>query len=585
MVKKWARRNRSIVRTVLGSAFLVLASLACLLVWRLHEGEKLAEERQQMAEDQAARIQQDLDRLSEANTSIQSGRFHMDCGQWARAHEAFTHAIELRPDNSFVWYERAELYVRMGLWDRAAADCAEAFRIQQPPVTRHRWMHVVLRAYVGDREGYRQACASLRELIDETYLGRENELARACTVLPDPDVDLRWTKRMAERAVKNDAQAPWNLYVLGMAHYRAGEYAAAAERFKESLRADPTFLDGCLNHCGLAMACHKLGRQNEAAAALAAATKVIDRWTWTMVTSGNFRPAILAQEWLEILLLHREATVLLEGTPPPDDAHLLVVRGRALKALNCDDEANACYARALQLRPDDSRLRLALSQPRRDGEERGPRAVGIVKVPEQPSRPTGEDPDSVNALTAKQAFGEAILLLLLKDDLAGYGRVCKNLLSRFNDPQNPDDLYMLTRILTLAPNDFFEPVKAVKWAKMAVVAHPQRPWYLHTLAVAHYRAGQFAEALEQCHESIKVDGGWGGDVLNELLLAMAYKRLAHGDEARQWLEKAKQTFDKRRKEKPHESPADMPVPSWGDRLEVDLLLREAEALIGTKNGR
>src|SRR5262249_3045821 len=120
-LKKWSRRNRGIVRTVVGSLVVLLASLACLILWTLKEEEKLAKERQKMAEDRAARVQQDLDQLSEANAGMQSGRFFADERQWAKSHEAFTHATELRPDNSLFWYERGDFYIRLGLWDRAAA--------------------------------------------------------------------------------------------------------------------------------------------------------------------------------------------------------------------------------------------------------------------------------------------------------------------------------------------------------------------------------------------------------------------------------------------------------------------------------
>src|SRR5262249_39232983 len=149
-------------------------------------------------------------------------------------------------------------------------------------------------------------------------------------------------------------------------------------------------------------------------------------WAETMFTSDSFAPPILWQEWLEILLLHREAKILIEGTPPPEDARLLVVRGRALAAVNWNEEASPCYARALQLGPYDIWLRLKLSQSIRRTFEAGARHwVQLGKIPDEQPGPSGEYSDPAHALAAKQFLGQAIVLLLLKDDLPGYCKVCK----------------------------------------------------------------------------------------------------------------------------------------------------------------
>jgi serine/threonine protein kinase/Flp pilus assembly protein TadD len=606
MLKKWARRNRNMVRTVVGSAFLVLAALACLLVWRLHEGEKLAEERQRMAEDQTARLQQDLDRLSEANNCIQRGRFFVEGGQWARADQAFTQAVTLRPDNSFVWYERGEFYTRLGLWDRAAADYAEAYRIQQPPTTRHRWAHAVLRAYVGDLQGYQQACTAIQRLSDETSLGRENELARACTLVPAAGMNLAWARRMAEQAVQRDSRAPWNHYVLGMAHYRLEDYEKAVQRFEESLAVDPDFLEGCLNKCALAMAYQRLGRHEEAVRTLAVAAAVMEDWTRSMLAWERFAPPILWLEWLEILLLHREARIVVDGAPPPEDGRLLCARGLALAAVNCPEQAATCYSRAEQLGPDDLPIRLAVL--RATSMQQYQKAIADLggnlelhwtTFNRLPSHYQA-DAYAAQGQWDKAVFEYALMVkmnprdpdhwclyagaLLLKGDAEGYRRVCKDVLQRYQIRQNPLARYMVSRILSLAPHDVREPAQALQWAQQAATADPT-PWKLHTLAVAHYRAGQFEQTVEHCQTSLRIGDNWGGDVLNWLLLAMAHERLGNADEARHWLDKAVKWIDLATEGKPKEARYYLPLPSACDRQEVQLLLREAESLIGTKNGR
>ena len=48
---------------------------------------------------------------------------------------------------------------------------------------------------------------------------------------------------------------------------------------------------------------------------------------------------------------------LIEGSDPPEDPRLLVVRGRAFAALGRGDRAEAEFARALRLAPDDAKIR------------------------------------------------------------------------------------------------------------------------------------------------------------------------------------------------------------------------------------
>jgi tetratricopeptide (TPR) repeat protein len=174
--------------------------------------------------------------------------------------------------------------------------------------------------------------------------------------------------------------------------------------------------------------------------------------------------------------------------------------------------------------------------------------------------------------------------LLLKGDAEGYRGVCKDVLERFRDPRKPQECYMVSRILTLAPHDAAEPTQALQWAQQAVTSDPN-PWNHHTLAVAHYRSGQFEQTVEHCQTSLKIGDHWGGDVLNWLLLAMAQERLGNADEARHWLDKAVRWIDEASEGKPNEARFCLPVPSTCDRLEVQLLLQEAKALIETKSGR
>jgi tetratricopeptide (TPR) repeat protein len=167
-------------------------------------------------------------------------------------------------------------------------------------------------------------------------------------------------------------------------------------------------------------------------------------------------------------------------------------------------------------------------------------------------------------------------VLLLRGDNDGYQRVCRQVLERYSQAKPYDAKYMVARIVSLAPHKITDPDQVVRQAQEASGEFRQHPWVRHTLAVASYRAGRFESALEQCQQSMKLDPAWRGHVVNWLLLAMAHQRLGHAKEAREWLDKATEWNDKASKGKPKPS-IDQLV--WCDRLELQLLLREAEELL------
>jgi S1-C subfamily serine protease/HEAT repeat protein len=175
---------------------------------------------------------------------------------------------------------------------------------------------------------------------------------------------------------------------------------------------------------------------------------------------------------------------------------------------------------------------------------------------------------------------ERASVLLLAEDREAYVRLCKDVLRHFYPTEDPHTLYLVARIASLAAGAPADPERVVPMAERAVAAGGTA-WFRHSLAVAHYRAGQYDKAVQQCQESMKADPRWA-NVLNGFVLALARHRLGHADEARQWLDKSTGWMTRASKARPKETPVDLPVPSWCDRLELQLLRREADALLGTE---
>src|SRR5262249_23504869 len=82
-------------------------------------------------------------------------------------------------------------------------------------------------------------------------------------------------------------------------------------------------------------------------------------------------------------------------------------------------------------------------------------------------------------------------LRLLQGDDPGYGQLCRQLLERSGRAEQGltgQSAFVASRTCALRPEGGAPPAQAVLWAEQAVASDPKCPWFLHTLALAHYRA-------------------------------------------------------------------------------------------------
>jgi hypothetical protein len=95
---------------------------------------------------------------------------------------------------------------------------------------------------------------------------------------------------------------------------------------------------------------------------------------------------------------------------------------------------------------------------------------------------------------------------------------------------------------------------------------------------ALYRAGQL-DAVEWLQKAAKI-APEGGSPYDWLFLAMAEHRLGHKAQARQYLDKSIAWMNDRLQPGTGREPRWASPPLWRVRLELQILRREAEALIG-----
>jgi hypothetical protein len=90
--------------------------------------------------------------------------------------------------------------------------------------------------------------------------------------------------------------------------------------------------------------------------------------------------------------------------------------------------------------------------------------------------------------------------------------------------------------LLVGPSDQRDPARALKLVRDALNRDPSNDHYLHTLGVAQYRNGLYADSVATLEKSLKIDDG-RADAFDLFFLAMCHARL--GDKA-----KAKDCFDR-----------------------------------------
>ncbi len=583
--RKFASRNKVALTTGAGVASAVLAALVILAVSnvmirreqaRTRVEKVRAEESQRLAEARADENRRGMEHLQGANALVERARVYTDLKRWDDAHAALTRAIELRPDHTRAWVERGMLYVGLGLWELAAVDLGEALELQEP-ATGWRWyILALLRANVGDEAGHRELCARMYERFPGAFDRPFTvELSRACVLLPDRSRDPARMVELATTSLTEAPVPPWHLYVLGAAHYRAGQHESAVRRLREALEVDPNWDARPINYPMLAMAYYRLGRHDEARRSLEEAARALDRWTESMYARGQddwaihqgatgFCP-IFWWDLLECRLYYREARALMGLAPPPDDPRLLVLRARAFAGLRWPDKAIAEYDAALKLSPRDPQIRLEAHRCRGyDHVTRGQWKQAAAEYARATEFQSGEP-----YLWWYQAITH-----LAAGDVDAYRRICASMLERFGETQDPRTANAVVTACGLRPDAL--PVMA----RLVPVGRVASRWYPGNdgiLAIALHRAGSDDEAVRCFDKAAKFHSFRAEEWL---FLAMAHHRLGHTGEARRCLARGTEWMREADSRKLTDLAGTHPV--WGDwheRVVAPLLLREAETLI------
>jgi tetratricopeptide (TPR) repeat protein len=133
-------------------------------------------------------------------------------------------------------------------------------------------------------------------------------------------------------------------------------------------------------------------------------------------------------------------------------------------------------------------------------------------------------------------------VLVSRKDQEGYRKLCAQTLERFVDLGDGAADLLVARIGALAPGGLPDGRRQVQLVQSAMKLTPSGKstgGYRFTLGMAHYRAGQYREALAFFEQALENPNHWPCHFLTWPALAMCHFQLGHSDESRKWLAKAR----------------------------------------------
>jgi tetratricopeptide (TPR) repeat protein len=327
----------------------------------------------------------------------------------------------------------------------------------------------------------------------------------------------------------------------------------------------------------------------------------------------------------------------------PDQARLWLARGRRYGELKQWPKADADFAKAVELKPDDpqvwkerGRVYAELAKPDQAAAdfakvfelvpEAKPEDLAVDSASPWWSDPFGLDGDlaqgddvfaqlaklrpkdrrmwigRVRGLARRAQWQKAVealakfieldpsdhsgwyhdaILRLAQGDMKAYRRTCQEMLARFGQTEHAIVAARVVEICALVPGAVDDRKPLVKLAELSVrnggkSSPGAMKWFHLVTGMAKYRDGQFAGAVDALGKCLPpaLEAEPLCDSFAYLFLAMAQQRLGRADEARAALQKARELEQKF----PKIDSGDLGF-DWGTRLMIQVVRREAEALI------
>jgi tetratricopeptide (TPR) repeat protein len=173
---------------------------------------------------------------------------------------------------------RGNFLAKHGRWKEAAADFAKVIALT-PDDHYDFFVLAILQVQCGDWDAYQNLCAKILARFGETTNPTIAErMAKDCLFTANSGTDLATVCKMADLAVTKGDNNPYVQFVKGLAEYRQGHFASAAEYLPKALGGRDPYLDAGAELV-LAMTQYQLKETDAAQASLATGAELIDSKT------------------------------------------------------------------------------------------------------------------------------------------------------------------------------------------------------------------------------------------------------------------------------------------------------------------
>lgn len=336
---KFARRNKVAISTVSSiTAALLLGTIVS--VWQAQvaiqerDDKVIALNEAKTAEETANQARKELEgfnqRLNTTTVLLSSGRVHADAQRWSEAYKSYTEATEILPKYFLVWLERGRLNAKLGRWDAAAEDFSQAVEIGCSAQQAELSGVPQLLFFAGQSNAYERITREIEPLgasdpasvvtrgllVDEISQSKAANLASVVEQML-LDVENKSGSHMKHQHKYASMYYSANLYVAGWAHLRAGNLEKAIQRLEQS--NDAEWFGKGIAYPLIAIAHHRAGRADDAVKAFDQSQTLLDRLLNESVSRQSGTPMIPWIDWIEFLVNHREASIVVKGHTPADD--------------------------------------------------------------------------------------------------------------------------------------------------------------------------------------------------------------------------------------------------------------------------
>jgi eukaryotic-like serine/threonine-protein kinase len=356
---KFARRHRKPLLTMgMIATSLLLGTIVSLWQMMAAIGERdekeFALQKALIAEKQATAARQEVEqfasRLTQANLLLTSGQANAEQELWSAALSDFTQAAELQPSYYLPWVLRGQFYARLNMWNEAADDFQQALALGAP-VDAPQWFGVTALFVVTNRDSaVTQLQNAYLNSLNDSRTKTEWNMLRGVLIAPTSDsanqlselaeswYELQLQGRPPKRPFDEffrgrpgpqGGPPPRNFpiehgqpnhvplfesqFICGLAYLREGYNQEAAKRFRLAFGAPDWHARGIVE-APLAIAYHRLEREQEAASAFKRSKQQMQSWIADAASAHADSRKLPWFSLVESLALYQEAAIELQHT-------------------------------------------------------------------------------------------------------------------------------------------------------------------------------------------------------------------------------------------------------------------------------